>query len=199
MPAKMESNLEQAMLQIKELSKIPKPEQRKITYAMGQEHVRLMLPRSMKGINSKNQSFRSYSTVARYFQRKRGVLSKLKPLGKFFNGKKRRRFASGKKAGQLHRSMYLEKGYKEFRDKIGRNDNERLIVTGRMQNNLRVSPYGKTGSVVHYPRHEENLKALGNQERYKFFFPTPTEKRKTQKVGEIELEYYMKKIGFNKK
>lgn len=180
------------------LEKLPKPEQRRITYAMAQEHIDLMPLRAAKGISSDGTPFKPYSTKPAYFIRKRGDLSVIKPLGKLYNGKKRKKFESGKKKGQFHRSMFLESGYSEYRRLKKRSPSDRLYLTGRMQGNLKASYYSDAGSAVYYPREEENQKAIGNQKKYRFFFPTKAEKVKIEEKGKTEMAFIMKKLGFEK-
>jgi hypothetical protein len=68
------------------------------------------------------------------------------PLGKEFNGKRRSKFESGKKAGQQHASRYFADGYKGYKTTIGRNQLGRvnLSLSGQLDAQLVLiqSPLG---------------------------------------------------------
>lgn len=64
-----------------------------------------------------------YSTAPLYVSVKQNVGKSFgAPLGKpNANGKRFSKFASGKKAGQSHKSRYFERGYEGYKNAIGRN------------------------------------------------------------------------------
>jgi len=197
-PVTIKSNAQDVMARINELGNFTEPEKRQITRAMARVYIVDMKKRTSKGISTDGSSFRDYSTTPMYAVKRRGILKAIgTPWGKEFNGRKRSKFASGKKKGQRHRSRYLPRGYEQLRQLTGRNTRtDRLTFDGLMQADLSEDGYGKGGAVVHYPRDEENQKATGNQLRYNFFFPTKQEKERQFREGQLEIEHITEMKGF---
>ena len=196
----LKSNFDPVMNRLQALASLDPVQKRRITYAMGLVAQEQVKDRVKRGVSTNGQKFQDYSKKPSYFAKKRGVSKKLgTPWGKEYGGKRRKRFASGERKGKLHRSRYLPKGYFEFRQVTGRNtDSNRLIFTGAMMNNLKVDAYGKDGAVLHFPRKQENSKAMGNQEKYKFFLHNSRDRDEQAKEGQLEMEYIMKQEGFKK-
>ena len=100
-----------------------------------------MTPRIIeRGGAADGSNIGSYSKKPIYISVKNNpVRSFGQPLGKRFNGKSRSIFASGKKAGQSHTSRYFERGYDEYKTKVGRNiGSVNLRLSGQMMNSFTV-------------------------------------------------------------
>ena len=157
----------------------------------GNELIRRMRPRIESGKNAFDRPMPDYSKKPAYFSKKAGrktLLNKVANQGqapdsgkKFKNGKQRR-------------SVYFDDGYFGFRKVMGRTTNRnRLNMTGKMLGNMQTTTYGKTGVAIMFPRKSENAKALGNQEKYRFFGATRGERKALKQHLINEINHQMQK------
>ena len=197
---KVKTNFKPVIERLKGLAHMTPLQKRIVTKVMGTVALEQVDDRVERGVGTNGTPFKAYSDKPAYFSVKRGLMKKLKPpWGKEYGGKRRKRFASGKRKGKAHRSRYLPKGYSELRKLTGRStDNNRLLFTGKMMANMSVDIYGKEGAYVHFPRKQENDKACGNEEKYKFFFSNSPDRDEQAKEGKFMMEHIMAQEGFKK-
>ena len=98
-----------------------------------------------KGQSADGGDIGTYSTTPIYVAIDQMVGRKLQPAGKNFNGKRRKVFARGKKAGQPHTSRYFDRGYEGYKTEIGRNmlGKVNLTLSGQLMNQMRIFPTSK--------------------------------------------------------
>lgn len=98
-----------------------------------------------KGKDSNGGNFSGYSTRAGYFttDKKPGVKKLSPPTGKAWDsdGKKRSKF----KNGEPHKTKYLERGYTQLREEVGRNvtNTKNFSMTGQMWRDFGVKKIDK--------------------------------------------------------
>ncbi|RLC65510.1 MAG: hypothetical protein DRI01_00690 [Chloroflexi bacterium] len=121
-----------------------------------------MIKRISKGIDKDKGKFKPYSEKPIYVSSRRPGLKSIRPLGK--TG--RRKFKSGKPLV----CRYFPRGYRQFREYMGRRVNaDRLIFTGKMLNSIYSTVYGTNSVKITFSRSEEAKKASGQHERYNFW------------------------------
>lgn len=99
-----------------------------------------------RGVATGGEKIGTYSKKPIYVSAKKNVGKSFgRPLGKFYNGKRRSVFASGARAGEDHASRYFADGYFEYKTTIGRNKigSVNLQLSGQMMNEMSVFPTSK--------------------------------------------------------
>lgn len=116
--------------------------------------VPILLERFRSGRSVYGRHFRAYSTKPMYVDASKSPFKSLAKRGK-----------TGKPTKVSH---YLERGYAQLREEMGRVDTDRLIFTGRLLGNLTVKGHVE-GAEIYFPNKHLNAVASGNQQRYEFF------------------------------
>jgi len=135
-----------------------------------------------------------YSTTPAYFSVPYAQVANKgrKPVGK--TGK-----SVFKSTGKKHKSQYLEGGYKDFRNAVGREDGfVNLDLTGSLRLSMNAGRW-KNGIAIGFTQAESEGKATGNEARFgvKIFELSAEEKAIFEKALEREINMLIKKIGLN--
>ena len=141
--------------------------------------LKMLRERSESGYDIYGMKFAPYSVHPLYLStselRANGMLTMSKSFRVERSDADKRR-ASAKSKGKkiskkkLLKGAYFPGGYAQLRKAAGRSLTDgRLVMSGKMFNNLQVSNYGQNASQLHFPSKEQNAKAAENDMRYNFW------------------------------
>ena len=139
-----------------------------------------------KGKSADGGDIGTYSSKPIYVSVDDMVGKKLPAAGKLFNGKRRKVFARGKKAGQPHTSRYFAGGYDGYKTAIGRNmlGKVNLTLSGQLMNQMRIFPTSK-GWGTGWTNSQFTDRAYGFHKKYGkiIFGASPAERRRATKLA----------------
>jgi len=141
----------------------------------------------VEGLATNGGKIGNYSTRPGYFAQGEVGSSFGRPLGKFYKGKRRSKFAGGKKKGQDHKTRYFEKGYGQFKTAIGRNTlgSVNLSLSGNMLDQMNVFNTG-IGWGIGWTSDELADRAIGFEKKYKKSIFGMSQRERKLAVGTIK-------------
>lgn len=162
---------------LRELGKSLEARKLEILTIAGQEQLAMMLERIFeKGLGSNGNKIGNYSTDAIYVK---------SPFPQVTNSRLNK---IGKTGKSTKSTTYLKGGYKEFRDRTGRQTQTvDLNLTGSLFKSVTLGRY-KDGVVIFFNQKGSIAKAKGNEDRFGKDIFSPTKEEKQQAIESITRE-----------